>query len=1100
MNQSELLSKNNDELYDVILQKIIFYEDVVKKTYMSLTNNKRMNLIGSNEINYSINELNVLIDQLRLIECHVKDKTMEVDDLINDLQTLNNKLSDIIKLHGTDSLEHLINICFGNDYFEKNIKNENDKSKYEILVNYTHPLSYKVINNTKSKQILKNEGSEGKEDKEDKEDNEDSPILEDIYVSKSKCNLYCYQNRTDNDNYNIKLNTMKMLILNNNNDTSLVITVYVDNIMVEYLLSNQYMYDIYYGIKDNLNTEDVNISQRLFDTFYKSLMLKDFLVYSKKDIFELYESYMNALKIFRNRPLSKIISDFMKSELVAKRKILIQLLLNENDTEFQYLAYLLYDTISNDDKNKPDTHEQTSLFDSLPWIIKQNFKCAMKKTVEYTHNLLNTEDALNKVPMEQRICLLRVNDSVKEKAMMKLKEIKSKSDDSTSKARQWLEGLLKIPFNIYKNEPIFNILKNNIHIFQNFVETNSELLKKYNIDKNNSYNNIQVQILTKQIFDTIGIYDIDVQINKIMEKIIKLKKTKFSELIEYILSMSDIIDEKCIKEFMNYKKLELKKKGFNEILKKYSYTSLIQNLITYFDILKSDDMIVYNSLNDIMINNRLVNKYMKDCKEILDTCIYGHTDAKRQIERIVGQWLNGKNSGYCLGFEGPPGTGKTSLAKKGLANCLKDENGVSRPFSFIAIGGTSNGSTLEGHNYTYVGSQWGKIVDILMDTKCMNPIIFIDEIDKVSRTESGKEIISILTHLIDTTQNDVIQDKYFSGVDLDLSKVLFVFSYNDVNLIDKILLDRIHRIKFDHLNLDDKIVICNIYLLPELYERVGQTGNIVFSNEILEFIIEEYTCEPGVRKLKEILFEIIGEVNLDILTNSLVDIQFPVEITEDDIKNKYLKNRNCLKEKKIHNESKCGIINGLWANSLGKGGIIQIESTFIPTPGFLDLKLTGQQGDVMKESMEVAKSLAWKLTKQERQEGLVKEYEKVKTKGIHIHCPEGATPKDGPSAGTAITTCLYSLINNVKIKNDIAITGEINMQGNVTAIGGLDLKILGGIKAGVKTFLYPKENEVDFKKFIEKYGHKDIVSNIVFHAIETIDEALLYSLENMNEL
>jgi ATP-dependent Lon protease len=316
--------------------------------------------------------------------------------------------------------------------------------------------------------------------------------------------------------------------------------------------------------------------------------------------------------------------------------------------------------------------------------------------------------------------------------------------------------------------------------------------------------------------------------------------------------------------------------------------------------------------------------------------------------------------------------------------------------------------------------------------------------------------------------------------------------------MDKILLDRIHRIKFDNLNLDEKLIICNKYLLPELYERVGQEGNIFFSDEILEYIIEDYTCESGVRKLKEILFEIIGEVNLDILSNDLFDMEFPIKITIDNVKDKYLKNRTCLKETKIHNESIVGIINGLWANSMGRGGIIQIESSFIPTSGFLDLKLTGQQGDVMKESMEVAKSLAWKLTNKERQESLVKEFEKIKTKGIHIHCPEGATPKDGPSAGTAITTCLYSLLNDIKIKNNIAITGEINMQGCVTAIGGLDLKILGGIKAGVKTFLYPKENESDFKKFTEKYGEKDLVKDIKFHAIETINEALSFSLENID--
>ena len=825
----------------------------------------------------------------------------------------------------------------------------------------------------------------------------------------------------------------------------------------------------------------------MFDVFYKSLSLRDFLINTKDDIFEVYRGYINSMKIFRNRPLSKIISEFIKADLVCKRKTLIQLLMDDNDTEFQYMAYLLYDTISNDDKNKPDTIEQIALFDSLPWNIKVKFKCAMKQTVEYTHNLLNA-DGINKVPMEQRICLLKVNDSVKEKAMMKLKEIKSKSYDSTSKARQWLDGLLKIPFNIYKSEPIFNVMKNNSYIFKKFVENNKDILVKYNFDNVDKCNNIQMQIITKKLFDKIGMSCNKIQLAKIIEKVSKMKKVKFNEMIKYLISISEIIDEKDIEKYMDYKKIDGKKKGFYKILDVYSETSIISELVTFFDLLKGDDMIIYNSLNDIMRSSCIVNNYMKDCKKTLDDCVYGHTDAKRQIQRIVGQWINGKDSGYCLGFEGPMGVGKTSLAKKGLANCLKDENGVSRPFSFIAIGGSSNGTTLEGHNYTYVGSQWGKIVDILMDTKCMNPIIFIDEIDKVSRTESGKEIISILTHLIDPTQNDVIQDKYFSGVDLDLSKVLFVFSYNDVNAMDKILLDRIHRIKFDNLNLDEKLIICNKYILPELYERVGQDGNI----------IEEYTCESGVRKLKEILFEIIGEVNLDILSNDLFEMIFPINITRDDIKDKYLKNRTCLKETKVHNESIIGIINGLWANSIGRGGIIQIESCFIPTPGFLDLKLTGQQGGVMKESMEVAKSLAWKLTTKERQEILVKEFEKIKTKGIHIHCPEGATPKDGPSAGTAITTCIYSLLNDVKIKNDIAITGEINMQGRVTAIGGLDLKILGGIKAGVKTFLFPKENETDFKKFIGKYGDKEFVKDIIFHAIETIDEALLFSLENSN--
>ena len=175
----------------------------------------------------------------------------------------------------------------------------------------------------------------------------------------------------------------------------------------------------------------------------------------------------------------------------------------------------------------------------------------------------------------------------------------------------------------------------------------------------------------------------------------------------------------------------------------------------------------------IKIKKNNIKTYMSDVSRILDDAIHGHDKAKRQIERIIGQWVNGENTGYCFGFEGPPGVGKTSLAKKGIAKCLNDENNVSRPFSFIAVGGSSNGSTLDGHNYTYVGSTWGKIVDILMDNKCMNPIIFIDELDKVSQTEHGKEIIGILTHLIDPTQNDSFQDKYFNGVPLDIA--LFIF-------------------------------------------------------------------------------------------------------------------------------------------------------------------------------------------------------------------------------------------------------------------------------------------------------------------------------------
>jgi ATP-dependent Lon protease len=436
--------------------------------------------------------------------------------------------------------------------------------------------------------------------------------------------------------------------------------------------------------------------------------------------------------------------------------------------------------------------------------------------------------------------------------------------------------------------------------------------------------------------------------------------------------------------------------------------------------------------------------------------------------------------------------GKTTLAKKGLANCLKDKNGESRPFSFIALGGSSNGSILDGHNYTYVGSTWGKIVDILIEKKTMNPIIFIDELDKVSRTEHGKEIIGILTHLIDTTQNDGFQDKYFSNIDLDLSKALFIFSYNDVELIDKILLDRIHRIKFENLLLEDKLIITRDYLLPEFYKKFGIENIIEFGDDLVKYIIENYTNEPGVRKLKEILFELISSINLDLLTIKK-KYNIPVIITKEIIEN-ILYERHYIRYLKINDYPKVGVVNGLWANAYGNGGILHIESKFILTSTYFDLKLTGMQGDVMKESMTVAKTLAVSLINQNQLKKIVKDFEETKLQGIHVHVPEGATPKDGPSAGAAITLVIYSLLTNKKIKNNFAITGEINLQGSVTAIGGLELKILGGIRAGVKCFLYPKDNAKDFKLFYEKHSNKLAIDNYEFFEIEHISDVIKYMI------
>jgi ATP-dependent Lon protease len=879
-------------------------------------------------------------------------------------------------------------------------------------------------------------------------------------------------------------------IKNKEEKKTLIISGLVDDIIVncsnhEYIKTK---IDSLYAEKPS--DPDFNTSD--FKRFVDTLTIKELLIYDNNELYQRFIGYLTQVNLIKQKPIAQNVKEFIGCELYGQRRTLIQLLMKNSDPEFQYLAYLLYDLLTNDGVgNGPDTVEQTILFDSLPWNIKKFFRDAMKTTLKYTKELSNFDSS--KIPIEQQICLLKAPDNVKEKAMVKLKEVKAKSEDSGSKARQYLDGLLKIPFGIYRNEPMLSIMtgiKSEFNSIATLIEkeNNSSLSSKKDytcIEIHKHIKNIQSKYLPKLHTK---------QLKKLKELFCKGKRDTIVANICYIngiIKKHDLTNSKLchsgkktnyMKDSMKQFLLQTKNNNivFNEMQKRFP-SEFHLNIQKHLNV----------HIQNINTKWNNINASMDRITVTLDNAIHGHSSAKRQLKRIIGQWINGKQTGYCFGFEGPPGVGKTSIAKKGLAQCLFDEaSKTNRPFAFIPIGGSCNGSTLSGHNYTYVGSTWGRIADILMDTKCMNPIIFIDELDKVSKSEHGKEIIGILTHLVDSTQNESFQDKYFNGIDLDLSKALFIFSYNDPDSIDRILLDRIHRIKFDHLSLEDKLVIARNYLLPEIYENVGLVDVIDLSDDIITYIIEHFTYEPGVRKLKEILFEIISEINLTILQDKDKHTTLPIVLTKYDIKHYYLKERHEVRHTVIHDKSQVGVISGLWANALGKGGIIPIECYQFPAQNFMDFRLTGLQGDVMKESMNVAKTLAWKITPQNKKTRFLTSLETSKMQGIHIHCPEGATPKDGPSAGTAITVAIYSLLNKKKIKNTVAITGEITLQGKITAIGGLPLKILGGIKAGVTEFIFPKENDVDFKKFMEKHGEKDNVKNIVFHQVSKIEEVL----------
>jgi ATP-dependent Lon protease len=1061
--------KYNEKLSLLAIEKKLdFFKDILQKTILHVKKIKNLDVLGESDITTCIDRLTELSKKINEItEQNIKNTEL----IINSLQLINNEFSSLFKSYGTQDLEDLLIICFGNNI--KISTNELDNQKFDLFKKYFHPTSYKTIN-------IKDEKNKKK-------------ITDDMIDDKTP-NLTCFDISTNFKQFHMKVYGIKIYIHNFLTNKSIVIYGIIDDVILDFF-NNKYINIQKNKILNNIPDES-DFKSDFFKKFVSSLTLKDYLIYNdNNEVYNKFMGYMSQIHSSKQKTISQIVKEFITDDLFSKRLLLIQLLIKSDNYENQYLAYLLYDILSNDSNGSIDTQEQVKLFDSFPWSIKQHFRIAMKKTIQYTNELSNFD--INKIPLEQQICLLKANDSVKEKAMIKLKEIKSKTEDSGSKARQYLDGLLKIPFNIYKKEPILNLMDTIKGQFK-------DIYKKYDISKmipeiqlKDKYTSIEVLKYINLIKNKLCYKNYD---NDFMTKIKKqILNGDKNNLISNISNINDSITISKL-EITKIKYSHKKKNEIKAIIETFlndcfennkGFLPVLDKLFNNQTICSPKSATNYNNINkDIDNFNGNLNKiteYIVNVKKTLDCAVHGHEKAKKQVERIIGQWINGNQDGYCFGFEGPPGVGKTSLAKKGLSDCLKDDDGNSRPFAMIQMGGDSNGSTLHGHNYTYVGSTWGSIVQILIDKKCMNPIIFIDEVDKISKTEHGKEIVGILTHLLDPAQNDCFQDKYFTGIDLDLSKALFILSYNDVDVIDKILLDRIHRIKFDSLSIEDKLVISNSHILPEVYKKMGLEDMIYFSNEVLKFIIEEYTSESGVRKLKEVLFEIVGEINLDILKNSNYDIDLPIKITIEDVKNKYFKDKHEVKHKKIHSENKVGVINGLWANALGKGGVIPIQANFYPADKFLSLKLTGMQGDVMKESMNVALTLAWNLTKTEVKNEIREKHSTILS-GVHIHCPEGAVHKDGPSAGAAITTTIYSLFNDLKIKHNIAITGEISLDGFITEIGGLDLKILGAIKAGVKEILFPVENKKDYDKFFDKYKDDELIKGIKFYPVSQIQE------------
>jgi ATP-dependent Lon protease len=1061
---------NIEDTNKFIKCKLDILIDIIKSTYLSTDFCKRYDIFSNNSIGQCVDHLHEIYTYVQEIKIKLPINACDTSRTIEDIQKVFDKLSILFSTHGTYLIKDIYFIVFGVKYNNMCDYNEHDtmqRSKLEILEKYMIPIGFKNIAWVEYDNEMNNQVDK---------------ITDTTLNIENYAHIDCFEPSTMYSSIHQSVYGLRVLLRNSADKKSIYVNGIMRDIPHQYLGESEYINARIKEVRNKLyENEEIN---GIVDRWIESLSLKEIMIYSVNDLQKKFNSIMNDIKYVKINRVNDIVKHFFDMDLSSRRKMLINLLIYNLDNEIQYIAYMLYDLIGSIDSNDGnDNREQIMLYETLPWKLKQYFKETMINTIEYTHDTISQFDE-NKISLEQQVLLMRSNANIKTRALAKLKEVKSKADDQGNKSKQYLEGLIKVPFGVYRKEPILckmGDLNDTFKKVRQLVDMKINDKTKYTLYEINKSSESMIKYISEN------------SANECIKKLSSMTKTNLVSVVNVFL---DAVTENhktkpkmiaYLTETLNEAKtnVELSNKIF-EVLQMVNPSHLNHK--------------IYNQISTIRKEVVDVKHKMDEIHEILDESIYGHTKAKEQILKIVGQWINGEQNGYCFGFEGSPGVGKTSFAKRGLAKCLQDDKSVIRPMSFIALGGSSNGSTLEGHNYTYVNSTWGKVVDILMESKCMNPIIYIDELDKVSKTEQGREIIGILTHLIDSTQNDEFQDRYFSGIPFDLSKALFIFSYNDPEQIDRVLLDRIHRIKFDNLSWADKIIIVNKFIIPELNEKMGFENTIEFGEDVVKFIIETYTMEPGVRKLKEILFDLFGEINLRLLnfktsSGKGEELSLPVKITIEDLGTTYLNKYRKVQDMKIHNTPTVGTINGMWANVLGKGGIIPIQSHFCPSAVFLELKLTGMQGDVMKESMTVAKTLAWSLTPESKQKELLKQFDKTKNHGLHIHCPEGATPKDGPSAGGAITISLYSLLNNKPIINTVSMTGETNLQGRITAIGGLDSKILGSIKAGVKTILYPEQNQEDFNDFIEKYADVVDLSDMTFHSVDNIEEAMKYVFE-----
>ena len=463
---------------------------------------------------------------------------------------------------------------------------------------------------------------------------------------------------------------------------------------------------------------------------------------------------------------------------------------------------------------------------------------------------------------------------------------------------------------------------------------------------------------------------------------------------------------------------------------------------------------------------------LEKARAILDKDHYGMKKVKERILEIVAlnQWKDADKKGQIICLVGPPGVGKTSVAKS-IATAL------GRKYARVSLGGVRDEADIRGHRKTYIGAMPGRIVNALKQAKSMNPVILFDEIDKMGTDYKG-DPASAMLEVLDSEQNVAFRDHYLE-IPIDLSNVLFITTANTLDTIPAPLLDRMDVIELGSYTREEKFHIAKEHLVPKQLKKHGIKPQVRFANDAIYSIIDFYTKEAGVRKLERNIAKIC-RMTLKKLASGEAE---KINIKAKDIEG-YLGARKYTGET-ISKQDEIGAVNGLAWTSVG-GTLLPLEVLVMEGTG--KIELTGSLGDVMKESAKIAVSLTRSLS---RKYEIDPDF--YKNKDIHIHAPEGAVPKDGPSAGVTMTTALVSALSGIPVRRDVAMTGEITLRGKVLPIGGLREKTMAAYSAGIKTVVIPDENKADMKELDDV-----ILSNMSFVLAENIDTVLNTALVKPN--